>query len=187
MAINMDSNPQYIVLRDACARLDRAGVQYMVTGSLALCYFAEPRFTRDIDIVVDLEVGEERPFVRLFDPDYYIREEAVRSAIKNKTMFNALHMKMAFKVDFILHKKNVFHHSEFIRRERVDYNGVPLSIISKADLIVAKMHWAKDSFSELQLRDVRNLMATGYDADYVKTWVKTLSLDAIFERAQRHE
>ena len=185
--MDIASNPQYIVIKDVCERLDRAGIKYMVTGSMALCYFAEPRFTRDVDIVVDLEPGESSAFVRLFSPDYYIEEAAVRNAITNHGMFNALHMKEAFKVDFILRKKSIFHHMEFVRRKHVEFNGIATWMISKEDLIVAKLNWAKDSFSEVQLRDIKNLLATGYDADYINKWVGTLGLDSVFERARRHE
>ena len=33
--------------------------------------------------------------------------------------------------------------------------------MSKEDLIISKLYWAKDSHSEQQLRDVKNLAATG--------------------------
>lgn len=187
MDSHLTSNPQYIVVHDACARLDSAGIRYMVTGSMALCYFAEPRFTRDVDIIVDLESGDEKAFVRLFEAEYYISEDAVRNAIQKRSMFNALHLKEAFKVDFIIRKKSIFNHIEFARRKYVDFNGFNMSIISKEDLIVAKMLWAKESFSDTQLRDVRSLLSTGCDIDYVKNWVKSLNLDSIFERAQRYE
>ena len=42
-------------------RLDRAGLPYMVTGSMAMNYYAVPRMTRDIDIVIEVaeaDVGE---------------------------------------------------------------------------------------------------------------------------------
>jgi hypothetical protein len=35
--------------------------------------------------------------------------------------------------------------------------------LSQEDLIISKLFWATDSHSELQLGDVRNLLATGYD------------------------
>jgi hypothetical protein len=34
--------------------LERIGLRYFVTGSMATIFFGEPRFTNDIDIVVDL-------------------------------------------------------------------------------------------------------------------------------------
>ena len=35
------------VLKDVCERLDRAGIAYMITGSVAMNYYAQPRMTRD--------------------------------------------------------------------------------------------------------------------------------------------
>ena len=43
------------VLRIVTSRLDLAGVPYLVSGSLALGYYAQPRMTRDIDVVVELD------------------------------------------------------------------------------------------------------------------------------------
>jgi len=36
------------VLQDAIARLEGVGIAYMLTGSVALSYYAEPRMTRDV-------------------------------------------------------------------------------------------------------------------------------------------
>jgi hypothetical protein len=44
------------------------------------------------------------------------------------------------------------------------------------DLTISKIAWAEDSRSEVQERDVRNLMATGYDEDYLEHWLKELNL-----------
>ena len=54
------------VLRTVAARLDQAGIAYMLTGSMALNYYAVPRMTRDIDLVVELEPGDAERLVRLF-------------------------------------------------------------------------------------------------------------------------
>ena len=42
------------VLDTISKRLEAAGLPFMVTGSMALAYYATPRMTRDIDIVVTL-------------------------------------------------------------------------------------------------------------------------------------
>ena len=41
------------LIEDAIARLNRAGIAYMVTGSIASSYHGEPRATLDLDIVID--------------------------------------------------------------------------------------------------------------------------------------
>jgi hypothetical protein len=48
--------------------------------------------------------------------------------------------------------------------------------MSKEDLIISKLSWAKDSHRETQLGDVRNLLATGYDAEYLERWTRELGL-----------
>jgi len=49
--------------------------------------------------------------------------------------------------------------------------------VSKEDLIISKLCWAKDSHSEFQLRDVKNLLKSGYDATYLQTWTEKLGLE----------
>jgi len=49
--------------------------------------------------------------------------------------------------------------------------------VSKEDLIISKLFWAKDSHSELQLGDVKNLVATGYDSTYLEYWTRELGLN----------
>ena len=41
------------VLKSVAARLGEAGIPYMVTGSMAANFYAVPRMTRDIDLVVE--------------------------------------------------------------------------------------------------------------------------------------
>ena len=58
------------VLHDVTARLEEVGIPYMLTGSMAMNYYAEPRMTRDIDLVVDLEQSEVPRLVQR-QPSFY--------------------------------------------------------------------------------------------------------------------
>ena len=49
--------PELLALQDLCSKLEGGGIGYMLTGSLAMSYYARPRMTRDIDIVVALEAA----------------------------------------------------------------------------------------------------------------------------------
>lgn len=46
------------VLRDLASKFTQGGIDYMLTGSLAMNYYAQPRMTRDIDVVVALEASD---------------------------------------------------------------------------------------------------------------------------------
>jgi len=169
------------ILRDVTKRFDKAGIQYMLTGSFALNYYAEPRMTRDIDIVVALTPEDADSVVAVFEDDYYVPRNAVGRAITHHTLFNIIHGESVLKVDCIIRKDTEYRRLEFERRRQVEIEDLKIWIVSKEDLIISKLHWAKDSRSEFQLRDVKNLLKSGYDAVYLKTWTKELELDELLK------
>ena len=57
------------VLQDVSDRLSTAGIDYMLTGSWALGYYAQPRMTRDIDLVVALEQRDAESIIALFEDE----------------------------------------------------------------------------------------------------------------------
>ena len=173
------------VLKDAAGRLDHAGLAYMLTGSLAMNYYAQPRMTRDIDLVVALQAKDVETVTKAFSPAYYIAEEAVTSAVARESVFNALHLESVIKVDLIVRKSSPYHIQEFARRRQIAIRDFRVWIASKEDLIVSKLHWARDSRSELQLRDVRNLLATECDRAYLEGWIRQLGLERVWEECQR--
>lgn len=53
-------------------RLDAAGIEYMITGSVAAMVYGEPRLTHDIDLVVAMPAGAIDRFAAQFpDEDFY--------------------------------------------------------------------------------------------------------------------
>jgi len=175
-------NSELEVLRDVVARLESAGVAYMLTGSVAMAVYAEPRMTRDIDIVVELAQGAVRRIVELFSPDYYVSDEAVESAVAMRGLFNLFHLARLVKVDLIVRKDDEFQRHAFSRRERHDLGGFAVSVICREDLILAKLLWAASGDSDLQLRDVRKLLAAGADRAYLERWAITLGVAALLGR-----
>ena len=99
-----------------------------------------------------------------------------------KGLFNAIHQETIIKVDFIIRKDSPYRRVEFGRRSRVTHREITFWITSKEDLIISKLYWAKDSESELQLRDVRNLPETGCDLGYLNHWIKELDLGLLWKK-----
>jgi hypothetical protein len=171
------------VLQDAAARLERAGIPYMLTGSIALSYYAQPRMTRNIDLVAELAGREAKSVAALFAPDYYVSEADVGRAIAGDGMFNALHLGQLVKLDFIVRKDTPYRRHEFERRQRVRLPGFEAWIVSREDLILSKLAWAKDSGSEIQLRDVQALLAGGADRTYLERWAEELSVTELLRKS----
>jgi len=172
------------IVRDVSQRLGQAGINYMLTGSMAMNYYAQPRMTRDIDVVLALRPDDAGRVVKLFSPDYYVSREAVDSSIAHQSLFNLIHNESVIKVDCIVRKQTEYRLNEFNRRQRIKIQDFETWIVSKEDLILSKLFWAKDSHSELQLRDVKNLVSTDCDRDYIERWTAELDLAKLWEEVK---
>ncbi len=178
---------EFEVVCDVSKKLDGAGIGYMLTGSMALNFYTNPRMTRDIDVVVEVDREDVSRLMNLFGADYYISQEAVQESVVRASMFNIVHNESLIKVDCIVRKPGRFRVNEFDRRQRVTIEGFDTWIVSKEDLILSKLYWAKDSHSEMQLRDVKNLVSTGCDSGYIESWTAELGVDSLWKEITWHE
>ena len=178
------------VLSDVCRRLEEGGIHYMLTGSMALNYYAQPRMTRDLDLVVELEDCEQALWDEMFpSAQYYVPDEAFTRARATQGMFNIIHTASVVKVDFIVRKSDPYRRIEFGRRRRVHLDGFDCWIVSREDLILSKLVWAFDSRSDFQLRDVRSLLDADLDQVYLLDWAGRLGVQELLEEVSdgRHQ
>ena len=164
------------VLGDVSARLNALGLPFMLTGSFALAFYATPRMTRDLDIVVAVEANQIADLTVAFASDYFVDADLIRSALSAESLFNLMHYGTGIKVDLIIRKSSPYRLLEFSRRRQVQFGSVNIWIVSAEDLILSKLVWAKESGSELQLRDVRLLLAGAVEVDYLRRWARELDV-----------
>ena len=173
--------PELAALRDLCARLEASGVAYMLTGSLAMSYYARPRMTRDIDLVVALEAAHAQGLVDALGVDYHADASAIATAMRSARPWNIIHLPSLVKIDLIPRKDSVYRRAEFERRHKVELAGVPLWIVSAEDLILSKLEWSRESRSEQQRRDIRSLLGAPLDRAYLDLWAARLGLTGLLE------
>ncbi len=175
------------VLKEVTERLDLAKITYLVSGSIAANYYTIPRMTRDIDIVVEMKEKDISRFIQFFKNDFFVDEEMIEREVRTNGMFNLIHSKYVIKIDFILRKVSIWQSGMFARRQKITVGDYPVWIISLEDLILAKLVWAKDSLSELQLGDVRHLLGSSktIDRPYLAKWVKDLNIESVYSRAAK--
>jgi hypothetical protein len=164
------------IVRDVSERLTQADIPFMLTGSMAMNAYAQPRMTRDIDVVIEVQVTDVQRLLSAFRPGYFIDQSAVERALTTESLFNAIHEEWVFKVDCIVRKNAPYRLTEFSRRRRVSIADYETWVVSKEDLILSKLCWGNDSKSEYQARDIRNLLATGYDREYLAKWATELGV-----------
>ena len=184
LAYLVDEQLEFV--RQIAQRLRSAGLDYMMTGSMAMAVYTTPRMTRDVDLVVECSDGDVDTLVGLFAPDCYIDRTAVADAIGARGMFNIIHNEWIIKGDFIVRKDDSYRRTEFARRREIDVEGTPLSVVAPEDLILSKLKWAQDSGSELQLRDVEQLLDSGVPLDraYIQEWANRLEVSDLLKEVE---
>src|SRR6185436_3837757 len=104
------------LLVDCLHRLNRTGVEYMLTGSMASNYWGIPRTTHDLDFVVNLPVEAATRLVQEFREGFYIDESSVRASSRAPYQFNAIDLRSALKVDFWMLRPSPFEQEMFRHR-----------------------------------------------------------------------
>jgi hypothetical protein len=160
---------------DVCQRLS---IRYVTVGSLATIAYGEPRFTNDIDIVLDLKAEQLDEFCGAFPPpEYYLSRPAALSAIRDRRQFNIIHTTSALKVDCIL-PATPFDAAQFSRavrkRVRADFEA---DFAAPEDVILKKMEYYRLGGSDKHLRDIAgvlkisgNIVDRSYIQSHALTW-----------------
>src|SRR5207244_4520611 len=109
-------------------------IPYMVSGSVAMNFYAQPRMTRDIDIVIELKSTDVQRVCALFSNDFYIDEVDVRESIESQGIFNIIHNRSMVKVDFVIRKESKYRQEEFGRRQPIILENISISVVTPEDL-----------------------------------------------------
>lgn len=169
------------LLRLVVGVLEGLDLPYLVTGSTATIFYGEPRFTADIDIVVDLPADRVDALVAAFGGgEFYLDEESVRQAVARRGQFNLVHATAGLKVDFMIPQGGRFDRSRFARGRRVSPGEhYRATFASPEDVILKKMVFYREGGSEKHLRDIAGVLEISggeLDRAYLDRWVEELGL-----------
>ncbi|MDP1845987.1 MAG: hypothetical protein Q8L09_04590 [Candidatus Moranbacteria bacterium] len=157
--------------------LNKLKIPYIITGGIAVVVWGRPRFTADIDIVIELvpqkldEIFEE---LRKIDKDSYVDKKMIQDALARGGEFNFIHPSSGVKVDFWILKDELFDKSRIKRRIPKIIAGKKLYFCSPEDLVLIKLQWYEKTKSTRQLEDIESIIAIQKKLDwkYIKRWAK---------------
>src|SRR4051812_30765463 len=115
---------EQLLLSDCLARLNRIGIPYYLTGSMASNFWGIPRTTHDLDFVICLDLSAVRAIVDVFKSDFYVDEQSVQAALRPPFQFNVIDTRSALKVDFWVPGQSPFDQEMLRRRLLTDIDGV---------------------------------------------------------------
>lgn len=177
----MAGDPSIMVERDVVGRLESLGIRYYITGSWALAMYAEPRMTRDIDIVLDIgRSGYDRLIKPAFEAEFVVNDPI---DLGGRWLGGLIHRSEITRVDLIFGRRDPFAGSAMDRRRQLDHPLLGQTwTLSPEDLVLAKLEWSA-GISELQLRDVRSIirLVANLDWSYLERQAAGLGIAHLLE------
>ena len=169
------------LLRYLAETFERLGLRYLVTGSTATIVYGEPRFTNDIDVVVDLPASRIEDLLSVFPAsEFYVSRSAVQAAVARKHQFNIIHPASGLKADVIVATESEFDRGRLRRSRQLPV--LPertVSFASPEDVILKKLQYFQEGGSEKHLRDIAGVLLIQGDAldhEYISAWAERLQV-----------
>lgn len=176
-------DPQHLLVKISKI-LSQLKIPYLVTGGMAVYVWGRPRFTADIDIVIELKKDKIEQLVKTLAKLGYIDQDAVIEALKHEGEFNFVDDSTGIKVDFWILKNDEFDKSRLKRRVARKILGQTIYFTAPEDLILIKLIWYKQSGSSRHLEDIQSIAQFSkdqLDINYLKKWAKLNSLELLEE------
>jgi hypothetical protein len=173
---------QIDLVRNAVQTLERLAIPYALVGSWGSGIYGEPRFTRDIDIVLDLDANLISEFCGAFPKDeFYLSEQAARDAVRTRFQFNLIHPGSGNKIDFILTRPEHWNARQLERRRRVrlqsGHEEFDVWVAAPEDVILGKLWYHSEGGGDRHLRDIAGILrvtGNGVDRAEVESWATKL-------------
>ncbi len=170
--------------------LEKLGIPYLISGSLASTLYGMVRTTQDADIVADMRLEHVQPFIISLENEFFMDEEMITESIGRKSSFNIIHRETMFKVDVFIPSPRPYHQAQLARAQRQTFvagREVSAKFSSAEDTILSKLEWYRlgGEASERQWRDVLGVLKTraeALDLDYLRLWSKELQVSDLLER-----
>ncbi|MEL6229166.1 MAG: hypothetical protein AAFR24_04590 [Cyanobacteria bacterium J06627_3] len=161
---------------------DDLKILYYVTGGIASTTYGEPRFTIDLDLVINVSGSNLYPLVAALEADgFYIAgvDDAVSGRMKTLQITDQQTIERA---DLVIAGNEAWDAVKFSRRQLIN----TIYLASPEDVILNKLRWRENSQSEKQWRDVLGVLKVqgqGLDFDYLQTWADRLELTSDLKKA----
>jgi hypothetical protein len=170
--------------------LEYAGIRYAVGGSWASALFGEPRFTNDVDILVEVTETKLGVFLRQLPDTFYADAEQALGAVRRGSAFNVIHIPTILKFDLFPSHAFPLGREELDRAVSLEDTGLskgPTWFVTPEDILLAKLYWFKlgGEVSEVQWRDVMGIVrecSATLDREYLERAASQLEVADLLRR-----
>lgn len=153
--------------------LSRTGLKFVITGSVAVIAYGEPRtMTNDVDIVIDLAPSDAHKLYRAYSSsDFYAPPADVMAteAEGDEGQFNVVHLDSVMRADFYVAGSDPLHRWALDNRRMERVGGIELPLAPIEYLIIRKLEYFRNTKSDRHVRDVAGMLrVSGNRIDHAK-------------------
>ena len=168
--------------------LEKAGLRYLVSGSIASILYGEPRATMDIDLGIFINDQDYSILSQIYpDTDFYVPPEDViriESRRKIRGHYNIIHNKTGYKADFYPSRNHPMLPWAIKNIRRISIGETHMSVAPPEYVILWKLAFYQEGGSQKHLRDICGILSVQGDAlDYeiIAETAKDLHLQQAWE------
>ena len=169
-------------------RLNKFNVHFLLTGGFAAAFYGFPRSTHDIDFILEVSktsLDSLRRALTNLGKDFIFNPQQM-DTIRSSTLVTAYHIPSTMKIDFWIIETSNFAH-QWSRRKEKKILGQTISLISAEDLILTKLAWCKEVFSERHFRDcigIWHVQKERLDTAYLREQAKTFGITNFLDKVR---
>lgn len=165
--------------------LNRAGLRYVVSGSVAAIFYGEPRLTHDVDFIVHLNSNDIQKLVTAFPAtEFYLpplETILTETARAERGHFNLIHRDTGFNADMYPTGRDELNAWAFRDKRPVAFEGETIMLAPPEYVIVRKLEYYREGHAEKHLRDIRAMLAVSgeqLDRALLNEWLQRRGLES---------
>ena len=143
-------------------RLDRAGIKYVVTGSVAVIVYGDPRMTHDIDLVVEVSRKQIPAIIDAFPEEEFYCPPAevigVECARSTRGHFNIIHHATGFKADIYPVGSDPMLAWAVRNPRTFALGGIEIRVAPPEYVIAKKLEYYKEGRSPKHISDIQGML-----------------------------
>ena len=166
--------------------LEKANIKYMATGSVASMLYGIPRFTHDLDMVIELPMDKINSIENAFPlSDFYCPPNEIlkiESHRPRRGHFNIIHNESGFKADVYIHNTDKLQEWGLSQKTRIKLNDEDGIWVAPPEYVIArKLEYYREGNSKKHLHDISGMLEVSGDIInkiIIQEWITKLHLQA---------
>ena len=142
-------------------------VPYMVIDGVAAIIYSEPRYTQDLDLIMQLDPDRAAEFAAAFPGDeFYIPPVEVIEAESQRAAFghfNLAHHETGLRADIYLAGRDPLHAWGLAHRRRIVLRDEPVWLAPVEYVLLGKLKFYREGGSSRHLEDIAAILRISWD------------------------